>query len=81
VPKPFDLLKIFDERPNRALNRDQLMTLAHKKDWDVSEYSSYINAFKETYVSDRLPYLRNMYYETKGKESLIDLPEKYLIKR
>lgn len=35
----FDLLKVFAERPNRALNRDQLMELAHNKDWGVFDRS------------------------------------------
>lgn len=35
----FDLLKVFAERPNRALNRDQLMELAHNKDWGVYDRS------------------------------------------
>jgi len=35
----FDLLKAFSEHPNRALNRDQLMDLAHKKDWGVFDRS------------------------------------------
>lgn len=35
----FDLLKVFAERPNRALNRDQLMDLAHNKDWGVFDRS------------------------------------------
>jgi two-component system phosphate regulon response regulator OmpR len=34
-----DLLKVFVERPNRALNRDQLMELAHNKDWGVFDRS------------------------------------------
>ncbi|MCU7838193.1 MAG: response regulator [Candidatus Thiodiazotropha sp. (ex Troendleina suluensis)] len=35
----FDLLKVFIEHPNRALNRDQLMELAHNKDWGVFDRS------------------------------------------
>ncbi|MCU7828824.1 MAG: response regulator [Candidatus Thiodiazotropha sp. (ex Myrtea sp. 'scaly one' KF741663)] len=35
----FDLLKVFTEHPNRALNRDQLMDLAHNKDWGVFDRS------------------------------------------
>ncbi|MBW9256660.1 MAG: response regulator [Candidatus Thiodiazotropha sp. (ex. Lucinisca nassula)] len=35
----FDLLKVFAEHPNRALNRDQLMELAHNKDWGVFDRS------------------------------------------
>ncbi|MCU7930357.1 MAG: response regulator [Candidatus Thiodiazotropha sp. (ex Codakia rugifera)] len=35
----FDLLKVFTEHPNRVLNRDQLMELAHNKDWGVFDRS------------------------------------------
>lgn len=35
----FDLLKVFAERPNRVLSRDQLMDLAHQKELDVFDRS------------------------------------------
>jgi two-component system phosphate regulon response regulator OmpR len=35
----FDLLKVFAESPNRVLNRDQLMELAHHRGWDVFDRS------------------------------------------
>lgn len=35
----FDLLKIFAERPNRPLSRDQLMTLTRNRDWDPFDRS------------------------------------------
>ncbi|MEW8026499.1 MAG: response regulator [Candidatus Thiodiazotropha sp.] len=35
----FDLLRVFTEHPNRALNRDQIMELAHHRDWDVYDRS------------------------------------------
>lgn len=35
----FDLLRVFSENPNRALNRDQIMELAHHRDWDVFDRS------------------------------------------
>ena len=35
----FDLLRVFTENPNRALNRDQIMELAHRRDWDVFDRS------------------------------------------
>lgn len=35
----FELLKVFASNPNRALNRDQLMNLAHHKEWDVFDRS------------------------------------------
>lgn len=35
----YDLLKVFSEHPNRALNRDQLMELAHNKGWEVFDRS------------------------------------------
>ena len=35
----FDLLRVFTENPNRALNRDQIMELAHHRDWDVFDRS------------------------------------------
>jgi DNA-binding response OmpR family regulator len=35
----YDLLKVFAENPNRALNRDQLMELAHHRGWDVFDRS------------------------------------------
>ncbi len=35
----FDLLKAFSDNPNRVLNRDQLMELAHNKGWDVFDRS------------------------------------------
>ncbi|MBX2869804.1 MAG: response regulator [Acidiferrobacterales bacterium] len=35
----FDLLKAFAENPGRVLNRDTLLTLAHKKDWDPFDRS------------------------------------------
>ncbi len=30
----FDLLKAFAEHPNRVLSRDQLLDLAHNRDWE-----------------------------------------------
>ena len=35
----FDLLKAFAEHPNRVLSRDQLLDLAHKRDWDPFDRS------------------------------------------
>jgi DNA-binding response OmpR family regulator len=35
----FDLLRIFAERPNRPLSRDQLMTLTRNRDWDPFDRS------------------------------------------
>ncbi len=35
----FDLLKVFAERPNRPLSRDQLMTLTRNRDWDPLDRS------------------------------------------
>lgn len=35
----FDLLRVFMENPNRALSRDQIMELAHRRDWDVFDRS------------------------------------------
>lgn len=35
----FDLLRVFTENPDRALNRDQIMELAHHRDWDVYDRS------------------------------------------
>ncbi|MBT3093195.1 MAG: response regulator [Candidatus Thiodiazotropha endolucinida] len=35
----FDLLRVFTKHPNRALNRDQIMELAHHRDWDVYDRS------------------------------------------
>jgi two-component system phosphate regulon response regulator OmpR len=35
----FDLLRVFTENPNRALSRDQIMELAHHRDWDVFDRS------------------------------------------
>lgn len=35
----FDLLKAFAEHPNKVLNRDQLLDLAHNKDWDPFDRS------------------------------------------
>ena len=35
----FDLLKAFAERPNRVLSRDQLLELAHNKDWEPFDRS------------------------------------------
>lgn len=35
----FDLLKVFSENPDRVLNRDKLMELAHHRDWDVYDRS------------------------------------------
>ncbi len=35
----FDLLKVFIEHPNKVLNRDQIMALAHHRDWDVFDRS------------------------------------------
>jgi two-component system phosphate regulon response regulator OmpR len=35
----FDLLRVLAENPNRALNRDQIMELAHHRDWDVYDRS------------------------------------------
>lgn len=35
----FDLLSVFAQSPNRVLNRDQLMELAHNRGWDVFDRS------------------------------------------
>jgi DNA-binding response OmpR family regulator len=35
----FDLLKAFAERPNRVLTRDQLLDLAHNRNWDPFDRS------------------------------------------
>jgi two-component system, OmpR family, phosphate regulon response regulator OmpR len=35
----FDPLKVFAGHPNRALNRDQIMVLAHSRDWEVFDRS------------------------------------------
>jgi two-component system phosphate regulon response regulator OmpR len=35
----FDLLKAFAENPGRVLTRDNLLTLAHKRDWDPYDRS------------------------------------------
>lgn len=35
----FDLLKVFAHNPNRVLNRDQIMELAHHRDWEVFDRS------------------------------------------
>ena len=35
----FDLLKAFAENPNRVLSRDQLLNLAHSRDWDPFDRS------------------------------------------
>jgi DNA-binding response OmpR family regulator len=35
----FDLIKAFIERPNRVLSRDQLLNIAHNRDWDPYDRS------------------------------------------
>lgn len=35
----FDLLKVFVERPNQVLNRDQLLTLTRKREWEPFDRS------------------------------------------
>ncbi|MGB7933763.1 MAG: response regulator [Gammaproteobacteria bacterium] len=35
----FELLRVFTENPDRALNRDQIMEHAHHRDWDVFDRS------------------------------------------
>jgi len=35
----FDLLKVFAERPNRPLTRDQLLNLTQNRDWDPYDRS------------------------------------------
>jgi two-component system phosphate regulon response regulator OmpR len=35
----FDLLKVFIDRPNRPLSRDQLLTLTQNRDWDPFDRS------------------------------------------
>ena len=35
----FELLRVFTENPERALSRDQIMELAHHRDWDVYDRS------------------------------------------
>ena len=35
----FDLLKAFAENPNRVLSRDQLLDMAHNRDWDPFDRS------------------------------------------
>ena len=35
----FDLLKVFSERPNRPLSRDQLLNLTQNRDWDPYDRS------------------------------------------
>jgi two-component system phosphate regulon response regulator OmpR len=35
----FELLKIFAERPNRPLTRDQILSLTQNRDWDPYDRS------------------------------------------
>ena len=35
----FELLKVFAERPNRPLTRDQLLNLTQNRDWDPFDRS------------------------------------------
>jgi DNA-binding response OmpR family regulator len=35
----FDLLKAFAENPNKVLDRDQLLSLSHNRDWDPFDRS------------------------------------------
>jgi two-component system phosphate regulon response regulator OmpR len=35
----FDLLKVFVERPNQVLNRDQLLTLTRNREWEPFDRS------------------------------------------
>jgi DNA-binding response OmpR family regulator len=35
----YDILRVFSENPDRALNRDQLMELAHNRGWNVFDRS------------------------------------------
>ena len=35
----FDLLKAFADNPNRVLTRDQLLNLAHNRDWEPFDRS------------------------------------------
>jgi len=35
----FDLLKAFADNPDKVLNRDQLLNMAHNKDWDPFDRS------------------------------------------
>lgn len=35
----FDLLKAFADNPNKVLNRDQLLSLSHNRDWDPFDRS------------------------------------------
>lgn len=39
TPMEYDILRVFSKNPNRALNRDQLMELAHNRGWDVFDRS------------------------------------------
>ena len=35
----FDLLKVFAERPNRVLTRDQILNITRNRDWDPFDRS------------------------------------------
>ena len=35
----FDLLKVFIDRPNQVLNRDQLLTLTRNREWEPFDRS------------------------------------------
>jgi DNA-binding response OmpR family regulator len=59
--KEFELLKVFAERPNHVLNRDQLMELAHNKDWEVYDRS----------IDLRIMRLRKKIEENPEKPSII----------
>ncbi|MDX1512449.1 MAG: response regulator [Gammaproteobacteria bacterium] len=51
----FDLLKAFAEHPNRVLNRDQLLDLAHNRDWDPFDRSIDIRIARLRKKIERVP--------------------------
>lgn len=51
----FDLLRVFVENPNRALNRDQIMELAHQRDWDVFDRSIDLRIMRLRRKIERIP--------------------------
>lgn len=51
----FDLLKAFAEHPDRVLNRDQLLELAHNRDWDPFDRSIDIRIARLRKKIERVP--------------------------
>lgn len=71
----FDLLKAFAEHPNRVLNRDQLLDLAHNRDWDPFDRSVDIRIARLRKKIERVPSKPEIIKTVRGAGYIFSPPE------